>query len=160
MSTYQDILHSVVETKLWSLVELHAWADRIIVAAPRPAAWLTDLSLSSTFEEASAALARGMTERGLMLSDDVATLSIGLLSVQHAHGDRSRESFEREVGSVLDAYGHAQLDVESWYVATAAASLPPAITSFLAHCTERARLALAALDDLSTVLAAPLLSER
>lgn len=109
------LLFGVVDTQVWSMSQLRTWADTQIEAASAPSEWLLVLSLSSTHEEAAAAIRQLLRERGSTLPEDVSDLLVGLTYMRFLHDQLSRREMVAAVGDILDAYGSFIIDVEGWY---------------------------------------------
>jgi hypothetical protein len=112
------ILFAAIDSRTWSVDDVRAWADRLIMEASIVPEWLAELSLSVSIEEAAKSVGQHLAKH-LVLPEDIAGLLVGMRYLRFCRGDMSWEQLVSEVGGIVDAYGAIGFDVEEWYEQTA-----------------------------------------
>lgn len=154
------VLFAVIDTRLWSIDQIRAWADKLITEMTDPASWLLNVSVATTSEEAANAVREALRARGVVLPEDIGGLLIGLLCRRFTRGDSARAQFIAEVADVLDAYEVSGPDVEMWSLQMAEESEPSLSTrAWLNAMEQEATARLAELEEVEHVRSDPFFRE-
>lgn len=105
-------LYAAVESKLWELEDLRAWADWQIGRIDSPSTWLLDLSMSQNSEAAKVSIRIALMGAGEVLPSDYGDLLAGFIILRAERKRLAREDLLRELFDVCDAYGVNGLDVD------------------------------------------------
>jgi hypothetical protein len=152
MSLPPAVLFAVIDTGIWSVEQVRAWADRLIDEGAASTSWLFDLSVASTLGDAASAMRHRFVERGFVLPDDFAEVLVGLLYLRFQRGDLTRQQLEASVADVLDAYETPGFDVEGWTEQMkSGADIPASTKARLEHMARASAEALERLRDVSLV---------
>lgn len=140
------VLFAAVDTGVWSIEELRAWADALIEKTETSEQWLFDLSLASTQSEAAEIIRQELRRRSLSFPDNVADLLVGLTYLRFIRTEISLRAFVAEIGDILDAYEGSFVDMEGWVDRmNASHRLPDDLKATLENLGRRAERSLARL---------------
>lgn len=155
-----SVLFAVVDTGLWPIEQVRAWADQVIDRSAKPAVWLMDLCMASTAREAGDVIQGALRARETMLDDDIGELVVGLLYERFRHSTLPRDRFISEVADALDAYEPPAIDVETWNETMGTTTaVPDSLQALLEGMCERAADAVVRLGDVAQAVAHPFFLE-
>ena len=106
-------LFAVSDTNAWTVDQIVAWTDRLIVRARNPQTWLLNLSTSTSYEECLLAIREAFNASGTSLPEDIGDAMAGLILLRLDNGDLEIESARKLFVEIVDAYGTTELDAEA-----------------------------------------------
>ncbi len=106
-------LFAVVDTNTWSFQQIRSWADESLLCSQCPRLWLTDLSMSTSMEDALSAVRDGLRECMVVLPEDVGDLMAGLVFIRLHKGVIDSHEARRQLIDLVDAYSATHFDMES-----------------------------------------------
>jgi len=113
MNNFLSILFAIVDSKVWNISRVVAWADQLIAKLDSPKTWLLDLSISDSIDSCLEVIREAMRESGVSLPGDFGELMAGFILIRFDNGELSEETARSYLVDVVDAYGTNSIDAEA-----------------------------------------------